>query len=283
MEKIDIDKYNKIIDYYKKDIDLIFKSDVIEGFGANPMAKIIKPIQNVFKQSAKIFKLILKAFKFDNKKLAAILATIVIPFFGQFFARIFWLDGSLDKSWLLLFGIPPLTLLPAGMMMFGLVKKGKGGKPWDNYIFGPIIINIIASLLLPNIFSIYTAVILKYVLVSISFFLIYWNKSKKICKDKSANNSKLLSDSLTSYVLMVIFALALEYMPLFGTIFKIIEKLVPQSRLIIESFAILLIYVITNMINGSYNKYCSVAINSKSMSTLIIFSIIIALMTSRLK
>ena len=82
---------------------------------------------------------------------------------------------------------------------------------------------------------------------------------------------------------MIIFAIALEYMPLFGIIFKILNKLVPQSKLLIECVAILLIYVITNMINGSYKKYCSAEINNKTMYILIIFSIIIALMTSRLK
>ena len=92
MNKIDIDKYDKIINYYKKDLNIVEGFNVVEGFAKNPLTKIINPIQNIFKKGAKIFKMIIKAFKFDNKKLAAILSTIVIPFFGQFFARIFWAD-----------------------------------------------------------------------------------------------------------------------------------------------------------------------------------------------
>ena len=285
---MDIDKYNSIINYYLNNVDNLDdnvdnKKDIVEGFAANPLSKIIKPIQNFFKMIAKVFKMVIKAFKFDNKKLAAIIATIVIPFFGQFFARLFWLNGSLDKPWLLFFGIPPLTLLPAGMMMFGLVKKGKGGKPWDYFILLPIMVNIVLSLLLPKMFNIYIDVIVKYIFIALSFTAIYWYKSKKICKNKNAKYSKLLFDSLISYIFMVILTLALQYMPLFGVVFKIIDKLVPHSRLLVESIAILLIYVVTNMINGSYKKYCSATIQTMSMGKLIIFSIIIALMTSRLK
>lgn len=63
----------------------------------------------------------------------------LIPF-GQFFARIFYLDGSLDKWWLLIpiFYVPPFCLVPLIMILLGSVKKGKGGKPYDSYIYLPI-------------------------------------------------------------------------------------------------------------------------------------------------
>lgn len=282
MENIDIDKYNSIIQSFINNID--DEVDIIEGFAAkNPFEKITKPLQKFFKMIENSMKMIIKAFKFDDKKLTAIIATLVVPFFGQFFARLFWLNGSLDKPWLLLFGIPPLTVLPAVMMMFGLVKKGKGGKPWDYFVLIPIMVNIISTFLLPKMFSIYTDVIIKCILISISFTAIYWYKSKKICKDKSAKYSKIVFDSFISYILLIILTLALQYMPLFGVMFKIIDKLVPHSKLLVESITILIIYVITNMINGSYKKYCSKTIENMSMGKLVIISLIFALMTSRLQ
>jgi hypothetical protein len=102
----------------------------------------IKDIEKFFKDVQKFFKKLKEAFTFTQKKMIALLFTIVIPFIGQIIGRIIYLNGSLDKPWLLLFGIPPLTLIPALFMIFGLIKKGKGGKPWDYYILIPIIIMI---------------------------------------------------------------------------------------------------------------------------------------------
>ena len=108
-----------------------------------------------------------------------------------------------------------------------------------------IIVNILLTLLLPSMVSIYINVIIKYIFIALSFTAIYWHKSKKICNNESAKYDKILYDSFISYVLMVILALGLQYMPFFGVVFKIIDKLVPQSRLLLESTAILLIYVVT--------------------------------------
>ena len=290
MKNLNIDKYESIIECFMNDLnndlnnDVDNDVDIIEGFAIkNPLTKIVKPLENIFKTISKSTKMLINAFKFDNTKLAAIILTIVVPFFGQFFARMFWLNGSLDKPWLLFFGIPPLTLLPAIMMMFGLVKKGKGGKPWDYSVLFPIFVNIILTFLLPTMFNIYTDVIIKCILISLSFTAIYWYKSKKICKNKSAQYSKLLYDSLISYILMIILTVALEYMPLFGVMFKIMDKLIPNSKLLFESITILIIYVITNMINGSYNKYCSDKKQNMTMIKAFIVSLIFALMTSRLQ
>ena len=62
----------------------------------------------------------------DSEKISLIKAILiaVIPL-GQLWARIFWLDGSLDKAWLLfpLFLIFPFSILPSLTMYFGFVKK----------------------------------------------------------------------------------------------------------------------------------------------------------------
>ena len=158
-----------------------------------------KKLEDFFKDIGKFFKKVKEAFTFDQKKAISILATIIVPFVGQLFGRIYWLNGSLDQPWLFFFAIPPLTLLPALLMMFGVVKKGKGGEPWDYYILLPIIVNIASTLILPRYFDSKKAFIVKYILMAISFIIVYWIRSRKICKT-SAKISKILSDSLLTYI-----------------------------------------------------------------------------------
>ena len=203
----------------------------------------------------------------------AVISTIVIPFIGQIIGRFIYLDGSLDKPWLLLFGIPPLTLVPALFMMFGLIKKGKGGKPWDYYVLIPIIINIITGFVLKN-YGIKGQVI-RYILLLLSFIFIYWLKSKKTCK-KSARYSKIITDSLITYCLMEVMKIVLEYVPLIGIVIKVIQKTIPFGYLILDAFSIFCVYVITNMINSvDSKKFCKKEVKTKYIGFLVLLSIII--------
>lgn len=67
---------------------------------------------------------------------------------GQLIARIFNYDGSLDQPWFLfpLFLIFPFQIIPLLLMYYGYIKKGKGGKVYDNYIWIPIIIRFIIEI-----------------------------------------------------------------------------------------------------------------------------------------
>jgi hypothetical protein len=318
---LDIKKYNDIIEHFKSDdnkesskilnsskikkshkniIDVcidIEKSytEIKETFEINQDEKLtnkiqehfikkdpFKKIEDAFKQVEKFFKEVKKAFTFNTEKLIAIILTIIMPFFGQIIARIMWLDGSLDKPWLLFFGIPPLTLFPAFMMMFGLVNKGKGGKPWDAYIILPIIVNIASTFILPKFFDKTKEIIVRYILMAISFIIIYWLRSSKICNNTRAKITTLTTDALMSYILMMVFSIAIQFIPFIGIIFKIISKIIPYSNLIMDSFAILFIYVITNMFNGSNNHYCNQTSGAKYIITLIIISAFLSV-TTKLK
>jgi hypothetical protein len=267
-----------------------FNDSIIEDFKKNPFKKAkkgmkdplkeinksFKKIEKFFKDFENFFKKLKKAFTFTQQKLIAVLTTIVIPFFGQMFARISYLNGSLDKPWLLLFGIPPLTLLPAFFMMFDLIKKGKGGKPWDKYIFIPIIVNIISTFVIDKYYANnMQGQIIKYIILLLSFVFIYWLRSKKICKSKSAKISKILSDSLITYSLMEVMTIVLQYVPLIGVGLKVIERVIPFGSIFLDMIGIFSIYVITNMINGSNKKYCKETKKSKFIFTLIIISIVI--------
>lgn len=237
---------------------------------------IFKKIAKFFKDIEKFFKQVKKAFEFNTAKMIAVISTIIIPFVGQLIGRLVYLDGSLDKPWLLFFSIPPLSLLPAFMMMFGLIKKGKGGKPWDSYIILPIIVNIIATFVLPRYYDENNSTILKYIFMAISFIIIYWIRSRKICNNEGAKMTKIASDSLLTYILMVVFTIALPYVPFLGVVIKIISKIIPFADIFMNALSILTIYVITNMINGSSKKYCNETMSETYLMALIVTSIILA-------
>lgn len=274
---VKLNKSSKTIIDSGKDImdsfDSLKKEMKTEHFAANPF----KEIEKFFKQIEKFFKKIKEAFTFTQKKLTAIILTIVFPFFGQLIARIMYLNGSLDKSWLLFFAIPPLTIIPALMMMFGLIKKGKGGKPYDFYILFPIVVTILSDIFLKKYIIPYKYPFVKLILIFISVYGVFWFKSKKICKNKSAPASKIISDTLSTYVLIGIAGIILKYIPVIGVGIKIITKMIPYSHYLIDGLSIFAIYVIVNMINGSDRKFCKKAGSTKMIIGLSILSIILAL------
>lgn len=261
VENTKISKSETIIESGKKLIDGledIKKEMLTEHYislpsgGSNPFAKI----ENFFKQIEEFFKKIKEAFKFTKKKLIAVLLTIILPFFGQLIARIIYLNGSLDMPWLFLFSIPPLSLIPALLMMFGIIKKGKGGKPYDFFILLPIIVGILSDVYLKKYFLPYKVPFVKMMLIIISTYLVYWYRSTKICSKSSAPASKLLQDTLITNALIGIVAIVLQFVPVISVGTKIMSKLLPFSKFIIDAVAIFVVYVVMNMINGSRKDYC---------------------------
>ena len=79
--------------------------------------------------------------------LLQMLAVLFFGVFGQLYVRIFVLEGSLDKIWLMFFCIPPFSLVPALMMYFGSVSKGQGGKPYDMFMWLPTLLAIVCPML----------------------------------------------------------------------------------------------------------------------------------------
>jgi hypothetical protein len=262
-----------------KSFDSLKKEMQTEHFAANPFGKI----ESFFKQIEGFFKKIKEAFTFTKEKIFAVILTIIFPFFGQLIARIIYLNGSLDKPYLFFFGIPPLTLIPALMMMFGLINKGKGGKPYDSYILLPIIVAIVSDIFLKQYFLPYKVPFVKLVLIFITVFGIYWIKSKKICENNSAPASKILVDSLATYVLIGIIGIVLKYVPVIGIVIRVISKIIPYSHYLIDALSIFVIYVAINMVNGSSKNYCSTPGSFKMIIGLLILSIILTLPKKKIK
>jgi hypothetical protein len=241
----------------------------------NALVKPFEEIKGFFEKIKEFFEKLKEAFVFTTEKLAYILLTILLPFFGQIITRIMYLDGSLDKPWLLFFAVPPLSLIPALMIMFGLIEKGKGGKPWDSYILLPIIVNILSRFIVDKFYTGIKATIVKYLLLLVSFIIVYYLRSYKICDSKSALLSKISSDAILTYILMGVMSILLQYLPVIGIVIKVIAKVIPYGYLFIDAVGILSVYVATNMINGSSDSYCTDTSSTQYIIQLLIGSIII--------
>jgi len=250
-----------------------------EHFAVNPFSAIEK----FFKKIEGFFKKIKEAFTFTKEKLIAIILTIIFPFFGQLVARIIYLNGSLDKPWLFFFSIPPLSIIPALLMMFGLIKKGKGGKPYDSYILIPIIVGVVSDVFLKKFFLPYKVPFIKLVLIFTTMFIIYWIKSRKICTSTSAPATKILVDTLATYVLIGVIAIVLKYVPVIGILIRVLAKIIPYSHYLIDAISIFVIYVAINMVNGSAKDYCTKPGSFKMIIGLFILSIILTLPKKKIK
>lgn len=126
---------------------------------------------------------------------------------GQLYARVFLLDCSLDKMWLLfpIFFFPPFSFIFAIMMKMGKIAKGKCGKPYDWNMLIPIItrfvILIFSSFLIDYITEnsivkfilLITTVVIQFISVAIPFGIRIYKECKNICLN---NISKIITDTI---------------------------------------------------------------------------------------
>lgn len=228
-------------------------------------------IKVVFNDIINFFKTIGDVFTVNGTTSSALIATLTIPFFGQLYARLVLLGGSLDKPWLFLFSIPPLTVVPTIMILFKQIEEIKGGDAIDTYVFVPIILNILVSLFVgsdPILKS------LKLITILASFYWIFWYKATKICGEKDMpNTNKIILDSTICYIVILILVASMEYIPYIGNVYGILKNIFPKADLIIETIFIIICYVITNMINGSFGGYC----NSKTDTIDLVYVVAVAI------
>jgi hypothetical protein len=192
---------------------------------------------------------------------------ILIPF-APLYARVVDLNGSLDHPWSMfpLFNILPFSIVPVLMMAFGIIKKGKGSKPYDNFMWIPIIFRFIASLLISMVIqnpAIKTLIIL---LISIITIMVpNLIRRKKNCEniiDKKNNtvynvtNGKQIYrsfvDSLFELGFGEVFIVMMMFVPFIGIGFKLIGKIPIIGKFvndIIWSFGFVCGYIIINMYN----------------------------------
>ena len=211
--------------------------------------------------------------------LTAVIITALGFNIGQLYVRINYLDGSLDKPWLLLpfFWIPPLSFIPAGYLFFNKIEKGKIGSPYDSSMLYAIISAIIIPIIINKIeyFDNYKGKILKTFLLFIMVYLSLYIKEKKICKD-NIDHFKIMRNVSIANIISIIMPLFISFIPIFGTLLTIIRSLFEGIDIIINSILIGLSYMfvilIINMYQGTYlDKYCG---DKENKSRVIIFTII---------
>jgi hypothetical protein len=76
------------------------------------------------------------------------LLTLFLGTIGQLIARIFYLNGSLDKIWLMLFALPPFSIVPAVYLFMNWVDNGTGGSVFNIFsLLIPVISVVLNSVL----------------------------------------------------------------------------------------------------------------------------------------
>jgi len=195
--------------------------------------------------------------------LLGVLFMIFVPL-GQLWARILWLDGSLDKSWMLLpfFWIPPLSAVPAFAAYFNYIKPGSGGEPpYDWYMLIPIIAKLLLGFFASSLIENYgvAALLLQLGLTSLPHIL----RTLRGCKEKSfaftaIHFLKAFIDGSIENGIADILSTVLQFVPFFG-LFLSILKMIPVLGNITNEFIWILgyvsSYVIINMVNqtSSFN------------------------------
>jgi len=79
------------------------------------------------------------------------LLTLFLGSPGQLFARIKYLNGSLDKPWLLFFLFPPLSIIASIWFFLDWVDEGKGADPVDDFMYILPITSVLFSLIFYNL------------------------------------------------------------------------------------------------------------------------------------
>lgn len=260
----EVSKIKEVVDFLKKIIEEIKKLvlNIVDELGI--VKKILDDIWGFFRTIGGGFT--------DVNSAISIVLTLTIPLIGQLYARFALLGGSLDKPWLLLFAIPPMTIVPALMIIFKQIKPLKGGNAFDHYIWIPIVANAIINLIVGDDPLLK---ILKLLVIILSFLAIYWYKSTKICKKNDRPKiNKILLDSTISYIVVIFLSTAMEYIPYLGTVYNILRQFFPRADIVMEALFIIATYVLTNMINGSFSGYCGS--NTRTMDLIwVMFSALI--------
>lgn len=192
------------------------------------------------------------------------LISLFVPF-SQLYFRIVTLDGSLDKPWLLFpaFLILPLSIVPTLFVNWEWIQKGQGGKPYDNWMYIPIILHVLLMLILKTKPTL--EIIIKITGITASIMIPYFIRESNNCKTMGFTQyANILGNSALvmgiAEIIPILFT-TFTFLPVVGTFFSILDfiKLIPiVGKTLYWSIGYLLSYIILNMFNGTnINNYCS--------------------------
>jgi len=269
---------NTITEGLKEILDFIKEIGPITTNAIPVITKIIPWIEKAFNSMVKFFESWEKLGDFfkDPVKAAAGVLTLTVPIIGQLAARMMLYNGSIDLPWLMLFSIPPLTIVPLLAMVLGYIKPLKGGAPWDNLVWLPIIGILLGTLIaadntILNVIKIFLGIG--------SFYLAYSSKAVHTCKNKD-KISKVVLDSLNSYMLVIVLSMILPKLPIVGRFFEMAQVLLPKSELFLQAFTVFIVYVGTNIFNGSIPQLCNVGINDDDLYGILLMAILLTFILS---
>lgn len=201
-----------------------------------------------------------------------VLFMILVPL-SQLWARIFWLDGSLDHAWMLLpfFMFPPLSAVPAFAAYWGYIRPGSGGEPpYDWYMLIPMIAKLLIGFFAAGLIENYG--------MSVSFFLLLLRlvltalphifRTLRGCKEKSfaftgIHFLKAFIDGSIENGIADILPTILQFIPFVGSFLSILE-IIPvigeMTNELIWIIGYVVTYVILNMVNQASsfkNQICN--------------------------
>lgn len=185
---------------------------------------------------------------------------------GELFMRMFKLNGSMDKPYMLfpLFMVPILGFIPLLMARFGLFEMGKGGNPIDWYVVIPIITKLLShfffkklSFVKKTIFTV-LLVLSSVILANVLHFL-----NRDDCKENKKIGSvafRTIIDSCIEYGSGTATVAFTKYIPVIGEVIMAGEKLPVIGKVFKEllwSVGYGLTYLLNNMISNIGSGVCT--------------------------
>ena len=210
--------------------------------------------------------------------------SLFIPL-SQLYFRLVKLDGSLDKPWLLfpLLLIFPCSLLPTLYLNWGYVEKGQGGKPYDNWMYIPIIFYVLMNMMLNSIrMPGMMELLIKLIGLMLAIMIPFYMREKNNCTEMKfdnimntvSNSSLVLGVSLMCLPIMSV----VSYLPVIGipmSLLAMIRMIPIIGEASMWGIWYLPTYMITNVFNGqNINEYCT----SHNKYTYMIVGLVLAIL-----
>jgi len=199
---------------------------------------------------------------------------------GQLYVRIKYLDGSLDKPWLLLpfFWIPPLSFVPAIFIFLGKINKGKTGSPFEYSMLFAILSAVLVPLILDKIEYFaegFKGQLMKTIIMYLMVFISLYIRERNICKE-NVDSFRIIRNVSIANVISIIVPFLISFIPIFGTILSAIGLISDTMGTLIDgvlkALSYMYVILILNMYQGTYlDTYCG---DKENKIRVIIFTII---------
>jgi hypothetical protein len=220
----------------------------------------------------------------SNINIFQVIFFAILPL-GQLWARVFLLNGSLDKKWLFLpfLMMPPFTLIPMIMMKMGKVAMGKGSTPYDSIMLLPILLHLIMTYIVSNmiekenLYNLLYTLLLFGVTTGILTYRIGIN-----CNFNSKYIVKNIMDSTRIVAIAELIPFMISYIPIIGKAYQSITMIPTIGNIVKEllwSFGFISSYTLNNMINqDNMERYCNVPIIGNIEDILISIMSVVAIL-----